>query len=487
MRSNRLNQARSFRRRTFVQAGGISALGLSLPRLVESQAAAEAASASPPPSARSCIMLYMIGGPSQHETFDMKPEADERIRGEFSPIATSVPDIHICEYLPQLAQLTEQYSLVRSVHHDATFHAAGVHYNLTGMKHAPRAGQPLLDRRDAPSIGGVLQQLEGGRTQPMVDHSERRKRQSAPKVRLTVQNNHALRAQLPAAVQLPMWITQDGPGQEWAGQHAGFLGPRYDPLIMDYKGELPGTLPGSFVPGKQNRGVRFQQRQKLLRMVDRSDWAGLTAVDRRWNLAQDEGLDVLRAARKWQAFCIDDEKPETRERYGDHHFGRSCLVARRLIEAGVRLVTVAWPITPKTTHFDTHADNFPTMKKLLPVMDQGTSALLEDLRERSLLGDTLVVCTGEFGRTPVINPNGGRDHWGSVYSTLLAGGGIQGGRVYGSSDKNGAAPKDNPVHVSDFVATIYHALGYDGNTLVVDFMGRPQFIVEGRPVLPLFA
>ncbi len=401
-------------------------------------------------------MLYMIGGPPQHETFDMKPDAEAGIRGEFSPISTSVPGVQICEYLPQLAGLANRYSLMRSVHHDATFHAEGVHYNLTGLRNAPRNGEPMLSRQDSPSIGGVLQQLEGSR------------------------------GALPAAVQLPMWITQDGPGTEWAGQHAGFLGPRYDPLIMDYKGQLPGTLPQDFLPGTENAGERFQRRVDLLQSLNEKGFPGELPVENRWSHFQQEALDVLRSSRNWQAFCIDDELPVTRKRYGDHPFGRSCLVARRLIEQGIRLVTVAWPITKENPHFDTHANNFPTMKKNLPTMDQGISALLEDLQDRGRLAETLVVCTGEFGRTPTINPNGGRDHWGSVYSTLLAGGGIQPGQVYGSSDKHAALPKDNPVHVSDFVATIYHALGYDSNTRVVDYMGRPHYIVQGRPVLALF-
>jgi hypothetical protein len=451
--SNKLDQAAYFSRRTFLQAGGISAVGLGLPQLLDSRLAQAAKSGAAP--AKSCIMLYMIGGPPQHETFDMKPEADVGVRGEFSPISTTVPGLDICEHLPRLARLADDYSVIRSVHHDGTFHATGVHYNLTGWKHAPRNGQPLLSRRDSPSIGSVLQQLEGGR-------------------------------ELPAAVQLPLWITQDGPGQEWAGQHAGFLGPRYDPLIMDYKGGQPGTLPPDFVPGAVNQGARFEQRVELLRSLDRSAFSGSTPAELRSKLVQQEAMSVLHSSPKWQAFCIDDETRPTRDRFGDHHFGRSCLVARRLVEAGVRLVTVAWPITKEFTHFDTHADNFPTMKKNLPPMDQGISALLEDLTDRGLLDETLVVCTGEFGRTPSINPNGGRDHWGSVYSTLLAGGGIRGGQVYGSSDKHAALPKDNPVHVSDFVATIYHALGYDHNTKVIDYLGRPHYIVPGRPVMPLF-
>jgi hypothetical protein len=452
MTADRNEQAAFFARRTFLRAGGISALGIGLPAGLPSQPLQAEEGLG---KAKACILLYMIGGPPQHDTFDMKMDTADNIRGEFQPISTAVPGFQVCEHLPRLAGLADTYSIIRSVHHDQTFHAAGVHYNLTGWQHAPRAGQPFLSRRDSPSIGAVLQQLENRGKE------------------------------LPAAVQLPVYITQDGPGTEWAGQHAGYLGPRYDPLIMDFKGELPGLLPKDFLPGLQNVGERFQRRGTLLKRLDRN--RPVSESVRQQANSQREAIGVLQSSPKWQAFCIDDEPVKTRQQFGETHFGRSCLVARRLVEAGVRLVTVAWPIRPELSHFDTHAGNFPTMKKNLPVMDQAIAALLGDLKDRGMLEDTLVVCTGEFGRTPVINPNGGRDHWGSVYSTMLAGGGITSGQIYGSSDKQGAEPKDNPVHVSDFVATIYHALGYDRNTRVIDYQGRPHFIVKGRPVLPLFA
>ncbi|MCH2400857.1 MAG: DUF1501 domain-containing protein [Pirellulales bacterium] len=449
----RSEQARFFQRRTFLRLGGVSALGVGLPwgMPLPSVTAADGGG-----RAKSVIMLYMIGGPPQHETFDMKPAAGSNIRGEFKPISTAVPGFQVCEYLPLLASAAEKYAVIRSVHHDQTFHAAGVHYNLTGWQHAPRAGQPFLSRRDAPSVGAVLEQLEGRGVG------------------------------LPRSIQLPVYITQDGPGTEWAGQHAGFLGPAYDPLIMDYKGQQPGTLPGDFVPGEQNGGARLAGRTELLAALDRNRSVNREGEARQQVHFQREALGVLGAAPKWQAFCIDEEPAPTRVRYGDSQFGRSCLVARRLVQAGVRMVTVAWPILPETPHFDTHADNFPTMKKNLPVMDRAVAALLHDLEQQGILDETLVVCTGEFGRTPVINPNGGRDHWGPVYSTLLAGAGVAGGQVYGSSDKQGGQPQDHPIHVSDFVATIYHALGYDRNTRVVDYQGRPHYIVKGQPVLPLF-
>ena len=467
--SQRLQQALHYSRRTFLCASSLSALGscafsagLASPVLNPKSTFAAPASTSHRPTAKSCILLYMIGGPPQQDTFDLKPDASAEIRGEFRPISTVVSGLQICEHLPKLAKVANLYSLIRSMHHDGgPFHAHGVHYNLTGWKNSPREGQPLLSRSDSPSIGSVLNQLEGRR------------------------NPHRIH-DFPTAIQFPSWITQDGPGQEWAGQHAGFLGKKYDPLFMDYKGDPPGNLLPDFVPTNENVGPRFDQRIKLLHAMDKQSVVWPAKVTQALSDRQREALDVLRSSSDWRAFCIDEEKPEIRERYGGHHFGRSCLVARRLVEKGVRLVTVTWPITEEFPHFDTHATNYPTMRNNLPAVDQGIAALLEDLRDRGLLEDTLVVYLGEFGRTPMINPRGGRDHWPEVYTTMLAGGGIQGGQVYGSSDKHAAMPKDNPVHTKDFVATIYHALGYDQNTRVVDFTGRPHFIVHGRPVTSLF-
>jgi len=202
---------------------------------------------------------------------------------------------------------------------------------------------------------------------------------------------------------------------------------------------------------------------------------------------QREALEILASGSAWRAFCLDDETPETIARYGDNKFGRSCLIARRLVEAGVGLVTVPWMYLVSVKNFDTHSNHFPLMRDLLlPPVDRAFSALLEDLHQRNLLPETLVAWTGEFGRTPKVNGSAGRDHWGSVYSTVLAGGGIRGGQVYGRSDKIGGVPVDNPVHASDFVATIYHALGYGHDAKVVDITGRPHFIVQGQPVETLF-
>ncbi|MBI2808420.1 MAG: DUF1501 domain-containing protein [Planctomycetes bacterium] len=435
-------------RRTFLQAGVLAPLGLSLGQTLASAPARAG-------RAKACILLYMTGGPAQHETFDPKPDAPSNIRGEYQPIATSVPGIRICELLPMLAQYAQHYSILRSVFHGSDTHGVGVHYNMTGLRHAPRrAGEPQLDRRDPPCIGAVVRQLRGDRNR------------------------------LPAAVQLPRPIG-DQNNAMWGGQHAGFLGPRYDPLFIFDETWRPGDpMPGFTAPPGVD-GPRQVGRSELLTTVENRRPAD-SAPEREYERFQQLAFDVLNSGRAWRAFRLDDEPRRNLERYGDNRFGRSCLVARRLIEAGVGLVTVPWVFKQSEQNFDTHSRNFTKMKHmLLPPVDRAFSALLEDLIQRGMLDDTVVAWTGEFGRTPRINGSAGRDHWGRVYSTVLAGGGLRGGRVVGRSDAQGGVPADNPVHVSDFVATIYHALGYDSSTRVTDPSGRPHFVVQGRPVAEL--
>lgn len=446
------------RRRVFLRMGGLSSLGLTLPELLRHRQA-EGAESQPGAKAKACILLYMTGGPAQQETFDMKPDAPEAPRGEFRPIPTSVSGTQICELLPQLARNAHRYAIIRSMHHDQTFHGGGSHYNLTGFPHAPRDPTPeyYLDRRDSPSIGGVIQHLRGYRNC------------------------------LPAAVQLPWWIGH-GFFERFAGQTAGYLGAQHDPLQIFYpeKKELPGTLPADFRLSEGVSTQRLSHRLQLLNSITRG--APSSGKDeQQFAKHQAQALDVLNSGSAWRAFSIEDEKPATIERYGDSKFGRSCLVARRLIEAGVSLVTVAWP--GHENHWDTHSDHFRMMREeLLPPMDRGFSALLEDLADRGMLDESLVAWTGEFGRTPSINVNksAGRDHWPWVYSTVLAGGGIRGGQIYGSSDSVAAHPKDNPVHARDFVATIYHALGFDPSTTVTDLSGQPHHVVPENPITALF-
>jgi hypothetical protein len=445
-------QARWLARRTFLKAGGLATLGLQLPQLL----AARAEGGTRAPWAKSCILLFATGGPAQQETFDPKPDANDGYRGEFKPISTSVAGVQICELLPRMAQQAERYAIVRSTHHGSNTHGVGVHYNLSGLKHAPRAqGEPQNSRIDPPSISGVMRQLRGDRNG------------------------------LPGAVHLPVRIG-DQNNFQWAGQGAGLLGPKYDPLTLIDNTWDPGTLPPGFLPPAEVDVARHRRRASLLRDINPAP-PNVTPPVQAYGRYSEQALSILESKSAWEAFLLKDERPETIERYGDNKFGRSCLVARRLIEAGVSLVTVPWMFLHSTQNFDTHAKHFQVMKDvLMPPVDQAFSALLADLADRGLLDETLVVWTGEFGRTPSINKNAGRDHWGAVYSTVLAGGGIRGGQVYGSSDKIGGQPVDDPVHVRDLFATIYHALGFSHDTKVLDPTGRPHFFIEGNVVDKLF-
>lgn len=439
-------------RRTLLQAGSLGFLGLQLPQLL----AARSDVAAPSPRAKSCILLFATGGPAQQETFDPKPDSNDGYRGEFKPIATSVPGVQICELLPLMARQMHRYAIIRSTYHGSNTHGVGVHYNLSGLLHAPRAqGEPQNSRLDPPSISGVMRQLRGDRNG------------------------------LPGAVHLPVRIG-DQNNFQWAGQGAGLLGPKYDPLTLIEESWTPGAMPPGFLPPAELALERHRQRASLLQGLDAQVLADEENV-KGYSRYREQALSILESKSAWEAFLLKDERPETIERYGDNKFGRSCLVARRLIEAGVSLVTVPWMFLHSTKNFDTHSQHFATMKELLmPPVDRAFSALLEDLSCRGLLDETLVVWTGEFGRTPKVNPNAGRDHWGAVYSTVLAGGGIRGGQAYGSSDKIGGEPADNPVHVRDLFATIYRDLGFSHDSKVFDPSGRPHFFVEGKVVDKLF-
>jgi hypothetical protein len=436
-----------WQRRAFLQAG--AALGLGLPSLLHARAGKING------TAKACILLYMTGGPAQQETWDPKPDAPTGTRGEFKPVATSATGVQICEHLPRMAKVAHHLAIFRSVWHGSDTHGVGVHYNLTGLKHTPRrGGEPQLDRKDPPSIGAVMRQLRGDRNG------------------------------LPAAVQLPRPVG-DQNNAMWAGQHAGVLGPKYDPLFLFDEKWLPGDpLPG-FGPARDVDGERQKARTGLLASLRKH---GASQAEQDFARFQRMALEVLNSERSWRAFKLDDEKPATKERYGNNRFGRSCLVARRLVEAGVALVTVPWPLKQSEQNFDTHNKHFVKMKSsLLPPVDQAFSALLEDLHTRGMLNSTLVAWTGEFGRTPKVNGSAGRDHWGRVYSAVLAGGGVRGGRVIGKSDKQGGSPIDNPVHTTDLFATMYHALGVGPDTPVYDQTGRPLFVVQGKPVLSAVA
>ncbi|QDU19763.1 DUF1501 domain-containing protein [Urbifossiella limnaea] len=416
------------------------------------------------PRAKSSILLFMTGGPAQHETFDPKPDAPSNVRGEFGAIDTSVPGVRVSELMPHMARQAHRYAILRGTYHRENGHGPATHWSLTGRVAVPRprtGSEPSPARIDPPCVGGVVRQLKGDRNG------------------------------LPGAVQLPARIGDQNTFQ-WAGQHAGYLGERYDPLMLIDETWVPGELPPTFRPNPAVGEDRLRTRSHLLQELEGAQKAVTGPPVDSLHLHRERALSVLDSTTAWEAFLLKNERPESIARYGDTRFGRSCLIARRLVEAGVGHVTVTWYPDPPTkfnseANFDTHSKHFTKMKNLLmPPVDRAFAALLDDLAERGLLDETLVAWTGEFGRTPKINGGAGRDHWGNVFSTVLAGGGVRGGQVLGSSDGLGAEPKNNPVHVSRFVATMLRAHGWDDGTPVYSADRRPQFFMPGKPLDELF-
>ncbi|MBI2827038.1 MAG: DUF1501 domain-containing protein [Planctomycetia bacterium] len=460
-------------RREVLRAGGLGLLGLSLPELLAGRAAGVPAGGSQLPSgsfgrAKSCILLFMWGGPAQQETWDLKPEAPAEIRGEFRPIATRVPGIHISEHFPQLARRTDKLAIVRSMTHTNVDHTTATSFLLTGQP--PPADTKL--RSDWPHMGAVLAKLGRGR------------------------------GPLPPFVSMRPKLENDVPRfvEESHGQFAGWLGQAYDPLTIDADPSRREYRVGDFELPAEISVPRFDGRRDLLTEVNsvlrrQLDDGALAAFDGHHQKA----FALLGSAAGGDAFDLAKEPQEVRERYGLNPHGQSVLQARRLVERGVPLVTVFWPndgIKNVSVYWDTHSRNFIDLReRLMPTADQAFSALLDDLNDRGLLDETLVVWTGEFGRTPRVGQRNsdagagrdGRDHWPGCFSTVLAGGGIHGGQVYGASDKHAAYPAVDPVAPVDLVATAYHLLGVAPHQTINDQQGRPMIICPGTPIERLLA
>jgi hypothetical protein len=411
--------------------------------------------------AKACIVLFMWGGPAQQDTWDMKPGAPAEFRGEFQPISTTVPGLQICEHLPLLAARAERLCVIRSMTHDDVNHTTAPHWLLTGRKSPGDTGLPL--DRDWPSIGAVLSQRGYG---------------SGP---------------LPSFVSMMPVVPNGAPRfvEQTHGQGAGWLGPVHNPLRIDEDASLPGYRVGEFALQSDVSAARLQQRKALNTALQTplAAHAATTALNEQYRRA----YDLLASPNVTAAFDLTQESAATRARYGMNIHGQSVLQARRLVEAGVPIVTVFWPndgITNVSVYWDTHSRNFIDLStRLCPVTDQAFSALLDDLADRQMLDETLILWTGEMGRTPrvgqaVVGGAGagrdGRDHWPTVFSSVLAGGGIQGGAVYGASDRYAAEPADSPVSPADLVATIYHQLGIDPHSLIHDRLGRPVTLCEGQ-------
>lgn len=445
------------RRRALAATAGCC--GLALPVFSCVPPVISATRTAAPGSAKACIILYLWGGMSHLESFDLKPDAPAEVRGLFAPIHTAVPGIEISEHLPLLSRQTDKLAIVRSIHHDDSAHGRGMYWNLTGHK-PPRAGNIPPQRDDWPSIAAVISRLQP--TPPGV----------------------------PPAVRLPYPLVDNGTLQ--AGEYGGWLGVRYDPIVMrtpsgEPFGGVSRTL-GSEVLNLNDVDVqRLAGRRRLLETLQ--PVAHQPASDGGFQHFQTMAEDILSGTAVKTAYNLDLEPPKLRESYGHHIGGQSMLLARRLIEAGVPVVQVCCAAGDLNggagDMWDTHGDNFNRLKnRLLPVFDRGLSALLQDLADRGRLDETLIVVLTDFGRTPRINGGAGRDHYPDAYSVAFAGGGIHGGQVHGSTDANGAFPRTHPCTPPDVHATILHAMGISPKAEVRDMLNRPLRICDGE-VLPL--
>lgn len=459
-------EAHRVTRREVLRAGMIAAGGLALPDLLREEARAQT-----PARARHCIFIFLNGGASQLDTFDMKPEAPDGIRGPYKPIATRVPGIRITEKLPLLAQMTDRFAIVRSVHHHLTAHNSGAAYALSG--HSPGTDANIAPTAmDHPTYGSVVSKLL-----------------PSP-------------SKLPSSVLTPTWLFDMGFPTPSAG--GGWLGRTYDPFPVvrnqmmvaspPWQGELP--LPQGLQLPADVSSERLSGRRSLLTRFDGGFAAGHDeAVLQTLDVHQQKALELILAPETRGAFDLSQEPASIRDRYGRFEMGQVLLLSRRLIEAGVRFVTanaVSNPPNTKLSAFqiwDTHFDHFRLYNThLMPELDQALSALLSDLETRGLLDETLVLVMGEFGRTPKINanPDGGRDHWPHAYSVLWAGGGIRGGQTIGATDPHAAYVKDRPYKPDDLSATLYEALGISSETMLPDVTNRPRRITEGSPIRELF-
>lgn len=439
-------------RRAFVQAGYSGLLGMGLPGLLAGRGAAAVGQSTG--RARSVIVILLSGGLGQHDSFDMKPEAPDGIRGEFKPIDTAVPGIRLCEHLPCLAARAGRLAIVRSMSHPEGNHLVAVHRVLTGHPSNPRGASDLdrvASRDDFPCYAAVL------------DHQRPR------------------RDGIPSGVALPTKLVE-GP-LTWPGQDAGFLGPRHDPWQLRLDPGRPEAKDDSLTLPAGLDAHRLHQRRHLL---------GQTAVPAPADPfveQQDAALAMLCNGTVGRALDSEREDPRLADRYGRHLFGRSLLIARRLVQAGVPIVQATMGIVQT---WDTHVANFPRLRdNLLPPLDQAVSTLLDDLSARGLLDETLVVMLGEFGRTPRISPLKpgdvpGRDHWPAVFPAVFAGGGVVGGQVIGKSDRLGAYAVSKTFGPPDLAATVYHALGVDPAVELHDRLGRPLRLSSGEVITPLY-
>lgn len=429
----------------------LAPLGLCWADLLAAKESSPAAAANPGSfgRAKSCVLIFLWGGPGQQDLWDLKPDAPSTMRSPFAPIATRVPGIQISEQLPHLAQVADRYTIIRSMSHRDFEHGTAAYTALTGHPH-PNPGTNTPARPDDfPTYGAVVSRLK------------------------------PTKRAVPDAVVLGP-VMHQGNRPPVAGQNAGFLGPAYEPFRIADDPSAAGFRVEGFSLQDDVSAARFASRRALLGGLE-SQHRSLGPAAQGMNDLYQRAFGLLGSASTRQAFELDQESPALRKRYGQDRFGQTMLLARRLVEAGVPMITINWS-KQNADQWDTHKNNYPALRKLLPPLDRGLAAFLADLDDRGLLDTTLVVCLGEFGRTPRINKDGGRDHWPDCYSLLVAGAGVARGSVYGASNRLAAYPASDPVAPWDLAATMYHLLGIDPAAHVHDVQGRPFPVAPGRVI-----
>ncbi len=438
-------------RRELLRIGGLSIFGMAIaPGLAAAANQKDVGDGTG--KRRSCIFIMLQGGPSHVDLWDPKPVASTEIRGPFATIKTAVPGVEFGELLARSAKVADKLCVIRSMTHKFTNHIAGTYIALTGS-----TNQQDRDREahsdDFPGPGAVLNWL-----QP-----------EAPSI--------------PPSVSLPNWLSIPGPSNRMPGQYGGFLGSVYDPFVIEGDPAGPAYRPLSLTMPDGMSADRLQSRLGLMKQLDRAARLVERDLNRRYDRLFESAYELVTDGRVRRALDLSQEPPATRDRYGRTKFGQSLLLARRLVEAGVQFVAY----NAFNQEWDTHGNLEPRYHQIVPPMDAAFSALVDDLAARGMLESTLVLNTGEFGRTPVINKGAGRDHWPNVYSAVLAGGGIRGGQVVGSSDTKGAEVASHPVSPADVLATMWHQLGISPTTELRDRLNRPLRLSDGRVLAEICA
>ena len=469
-------------RREMLRAGTLASLGFA----PFASASAES-KLRPPARAKSCIVLFLFGGPPQQSLWDLKPHAPAEVRGEIGPIPTTVPGIEYGSLLPLTAKLAHHIALLRAVVTNDNAHSSSGYAMLTGQPHTPlqvenaNPGPP----NNWPTMGAIIQHLaragEPGASAPGVDRTAELRGLTPPARRL-----------LPAAVRLPMHIFNTDQSV-WPGQDSGWLGAAADPWLLRCEPATPDFRIPHFQLAADVPLGRLETRQSLLAQLEgQLRTAERETASGEYSDLREQALSLLSQKQAREACSLELEPDAVRDRYGRGQFGQSVLLARRLTEAGVQFVHVNWfrgPEEPSDAPvWDSHANETQRLKTVLvPPFDQAFSALLEDLHQTGRLDETLVVVAAEFGRTPRFNPRAGRDHWGHVFSVALAGGGIRGGVVHGASDRDAAYPVEGIVSPADITATIFNQLGIAPDTEIHDPLGRPIVVSRGEAIAPILA